>query len=280
MAAHEKESNNIITETHHLEALRNAPTTDNVVVPRAVFEKLCANPNGGGSLRKKFGNPAPIALIGFLLAGMPLSCDLMGWRGTGGEKGALGPVFILTAGLVQVLAAIGEWILGNTFTCALFFTFGTFWLSLGAGLLPSFAIGAAYSPTGDSLEGQTTPAFLAATGFYYVAITILSVVFTVCSLRTNLCLFSALLLLDVAFGCFAGVYFELALGNAQLAERLRVVAGAFVFALCMIIWYIFIVQMLESVDFPFTLPLGDLSTYIRGKSEKLQRTQGVASECE
>jgi hypothetical protein len=34
-------------------------------------------------------------------------------------------------------------------------------------------------------------------------------------------------------------------------------------------WYLFLVQMLVSVDFPYTLPVGDLSRRIKGRSEML-----------
>lgn len=47
-------------------------------------------------------------------------------------------------------------------------------------------------------------------------------------------------------------------------------AGAFNFALCIPIWHIFIAQILEAVDFPFALPVGDLSTIVIGRSQKLR----------
>jgi uncharacterized protein len=33
-------------------------------------------------------------------------------------------------------------------------------------------------------------------------------------------------------------------------------------------WYIFTVQILAAVDFPISLPIGDLSTVVKGASEK------------
>ena len=36
----------------------------------------------------------------------------------------------------------------------------------------------------------------------------------------------------------------------------------------MMIWYVLLVQLLDAVDFPITLPVGDLSKIIKGKSEK------------
>lgn len=34
------------------------------------------------------------------------------------------PVFIFFGGMVQIFGGVGEWILGNTFSCILFFTYG------------------------------------------------------------------------------------------------------------------------------------------------------------
>lgn len=45
-------------------------TADSVTIPRDVFEKLYLSPEqpAAGDLRKRFGNPTPVALIGFLIA--------------------------------------------------------------------------------------------------------------------------------------------------------------------------------------------------------------------
>lgn len=59
------------------------------------------------------------------------------------------------------------------------------------------------------------------TGFYYVTLTLLTFVYMICSLRTNICLFLALFLLVITFGLFAGTYFQTALGNLVLAAKLQ-----------------------------------------------------------
>ena len=101
------------------------------------------------------------------------------------------PVYIFFGGMVQIFGAVGEWIIGNTFSCALFFTYGefkvdhdksfargttitrhvanasqlgTFWIVQGTSLIPWFGVGTNYSPTGNSLEGMKTPEFAATTG--------------------------------------------------------------------------------------------------------------------
>jgi uncharacterized protein len=95
------------------------------------------------------------------------------------------------------------------------------------------------------------------------------------SLRTNMVFFSGLLFLVIAFSTLAGTYFHLALGNVALAGRLQICGGAFTFALCMCIWYLLAVQMLEAVDFPLSLPIGDLSNLIPGKSIRRPKQEHV-----
>lgn len=126
------------------ENLRKIQTAESVLlpIPRDTFEKLYLSPkhpSKSSKLSKKFGNPTPICLLGFLLASMPNAMIMMGWRGASGEGGAIvyvvslirttklmvSPVYIWFGGMVQIFGAVGEWILGNTFPCAIFFTYGT-----------------------------------------------------------------------------------------------------------------------------------------------------------
>jgi hypothetical protein len=68
-------------------------TADSVLlpIPRDAFEKLYLAPKTpiAGKLRSTFGNPTPISLMGFLLAAMPTAMLTMGWRGAGGNGGAI-----------------------------------------------------------------------------------------------------------------------------------------------------------------------------------------------
>ncbi|KNG89265.1 hypothetical protein ANOM_001614 [Aspergillus nomiae NRRL 13137] len=255
--------------------LRHIETTNSVFLPisRAEFEKLYLNPKTShkGQLHKTFGNPTPIALMGFLIAALPMSCIQMGWRGAGGNGGAILPVYIIFGGFLQYLGAIGEWIIGNTYPCALFFTYGSFWLVNGASLMPFFGVGTNYSPTGNSLEGQTTPMFYSTVAFFYVFLGVLTFIYTICALRTNLCLLVGLFMLVIDVGFFCGVYFHLALGHDALAAKLQIAAGALTFVLCIPVSYLFVTQILDAVDFPIALPVGELGTAILGKSERAQR---------
>ena len=117
-------------DTSTTEMLRRIQTAESVLlpIPRDAFEKLYLSPKipRAGNLRRTFGNPTPISLLGFLLASTPGAMMTMGWRGSGGEGGAILPVYIFFGGMVQIFGAVGEWILGNTFSCALFFTYGVY----------------------------------------------------------------------------------------------------------------------------------------------------------
>lgn len=87
--AHDEDLRPVDTQ---FEAIRKTQTMDSVVLPRDVFEKLYLNPKttpSEGSLRKKVGNPTPIALIGFLVASTPHAFITMGWRGAGGHGAAI-----------------------------------------------------------------------------------------------------------------------------------------------------------------------------------------------
>ena len=48
----------------------------------------------------------------------------------------------------------------------------------------------------------------------------------------------------------------------RFTDNKRQAAGACAFAFCMAGWYILFAQLLLTLDFPFTLPIGDLSDRI------------------
>ena len=64
-------------------------------------------------------------------------------------------------------------------------------------------------------------------GFYLLFLAMLTFIFLICSLRTNVVLFSGLLFLVIAFSTLCGTYFHLALGNVALAGRLQIVSTIF-----------------------------------------------------
>lgn len=266
-------------------ALRKIQTSGSISISPELFEKIYLSPQNkvAGDLRKTFGNPTPLALVGFLLCLSPLSCDLMGWRGAGGNGAASTGVYFFFGGLLMILGGFGEFILGNTFPFVVFSSFGAFWLAFAATLQPFYNAYGAYSPDPTMPgEGLNTVGFNASFAFFLVFMGVLCFLYMVLSVRTNLVFFLIFLTLVPAFGLLAGAYWTLAkaaeataAGNTASAashmsnaNTYTITAGAFTFVTCMLGWYIFFAIMLAALDFPFQLPVVDLSRFVKGASDR------------
>ncbi|CAK4033212.1 GPR1 FUN34 -class plasma membrane [Lecanosticta acicola] len=259
-------------------ALRRIQTSGSISVSPELFEKIYLSPQNkvAGDLRKTFGNPTPLALAGFLLSLTPLSCDLMGWRGAGGNGAASTGVFFFFGGLLMTLGSLGEFILGNTFPFVVFGTFGAFWLSYAATLQPFYNSYGAYiaAPTDPVASGLQTTGFNASFAFFLVFMGVLCFLYMILALRTNVVFFLIFMTLVPAFALLAAAFWHLAEdyeGNAALAKTEVLAAGALTFVTDMCGWYIFFAILLASLDFPFQLPVGDLSRFVKGASEKGKR---------
>ncbi|KAK0507876.1 hypothetical protein JMJ35_009765 [Cladonia borealis] len=277
------------------DALERIRTAGSISIPPELFEKLYLSPENrvSGDLRKTFGNPTPLALIGFVLSLTPLSCDLMGWRGAGGTGAASTGAYFGFGGLLMILGSIGEWILGNTFPFVVFGTYGAFWIALASTLVPWFNAYGAYvsDPTEIASQagnpgnpfGLQTPAFNASFAFFFLFLALISLIFLIGSLRTNIAFFLIFFTLVGAFASLAGAYWSLALAYenpkntlaAHHAARLVVAGGAFAFVTSLSGWYLIVAILLAELDFPVQLPVGDLSWLIRGKSERAKAKDAV-----
>lgn len=170
----------------------------------------------------------------------------------------------------MVLGAVLEFILGNTFPFVVFGTFGAFWLTFGATLTPYFNASIAYDPTHPATS-SSNPEFAATFAFFQLYMAVLCVVYLVCSLRTNIIFFGIFLFLIPSFCCLAAAFWKISEGTPAAlltAASCQTAAGAMTFVVCLLGWYLFFVQLLASVDFPLNLPVGDLSRFIKGASEK------------
>ncbi|KUI56671.1 Protein alcS [Cytospora mali] len=253
----------------HDHRLHHSKTNGAVSISAELFEKLYLAPKTevSGELRRTFGNPTPIGLVGFLIALTPLACDLMQWRGAGGS-GATGiPQFFFFGGLLQFTAGLLEWVLGNTFPAAIFCTYAAFFLSFGSTLNPSFAAFSSFAPAGeDASTGLTTQAFNAGFGFFLVFMGLLSLIFLVCAFRTNVCFVIVFMALVFTFAFLTVAYWLLAedyQGNAATANHFVIIGGGCAFVCCAAGWWILFALVLESVEFPFQLPVGDLSRLVK-----------------
>jgi hypothetical protein len=104
---------------------------------------------------------------------------------------------------------------------------------------------------------------------------VLCFLYMILSLRTNLVFFLIFTFLVPSFGLLAAAFWLLAedYGNgtttyAATANTCIIAAGALTFVVDMLGWYIFMAIMLASLDFPFQLPVVDLSRFVKGASDK------------
>lgn len=137
------------------------------------------------------------------------------------------PVFLFLGGVLMLLSGILEWVLGNSFPCTVFCTFGCFWLSLGGTLNPSFSAYAFYAPPDATspAAGLTTRGFNASfgtwttsqsrmgwlltlllLGFWLLAVGILAFLFLICALRTNVVFVIIFATLVPAVGLLNGAF--------------------------------------------------------------------------
>jgi len=262
-------------------ALNRIRTTGSLSISPELFEKIYLSPQNkvAGDLRKTFGNPTPLALIGFLLCLTPLSCALMGWRGAGGNGAANIGSYYSFGGILMVLGSIGEWVIGNTFPFVVFGSFGAFWFTFGITLTPYFNAQTAYTVAGGAAADDPS-GFAATFGFFQIWMGVLCFIYMICALRTNVVFVIIFASLVPAFGLLTAAYWSLAKGNTASAETYQIAAGACTFVTCVCGWWIFSAIMLASLDFPFQLPVGDLSTVIKGASEKKKARDLAQNESE
>jgi len=253
------------------QALRRLKTAGSISISPEQFEKLFLAPQNKvkGELRGTLANPTPLALLGLLLSLTPLSFDLMGIRGAGGTGAASIGAYFFMGGLLMILGSLGEFLLGNTFPFVVFGSFGGFWLTFAATLDPNFGATSDYSPDPTKpYLGASSPSFYASFAYFLLFMGLLCLIYLVAALRTNVVFVVIFTTLVIAFCLLAGAFWQLALANSAQGSQLLVVAGAFAFIACVAGWYIFAAQMLACVDFPLSLPVGDLSTLIKGASDR------------
>lgn len=127
-------------------------------------------------------------------------------------------------------------------------------------------------------------------GFFLIFMGVVSFIFFVCAFRTNVCFVVIFLTLVFTFALLTVAYWLLAedfTGNASTANDFVIVSchnvhirseeceivdnyqagGACAFVCCAAGWWILFAIVLESVDFPFQLPVGDLSRLVKPRSK-------------
>ncbi|KKK20547.1 hypothetical protein ARAM_005064 [Aspergillus rambellii] len=245
-------------------AIHRIRTAGNVSISPELFEKLYLNPKipVAGNLRQVL-----VHNCGFLSGAQhtPAPTEIDPYSGA----------YFFFGGILLMVGGFLEFIIGNTFSSVVFMSFASFYLTLGSTLQPFYGAYAAYSPSAtDPTAGLDTQGFNATFGFFLVFFEILCFFYLICSLRTNLVLVYIMFTVVVGLGLTAASYFHRATQDASLAHSYQVAGGAILFACSLGGWYLLLALLLPTVDFPFELPVGDLSCRIPSMSQrKLNKDQ-------
>ncbi|EGX89359.1 transcriptional activator of ethanol catabolism AlcS [Cordyceps militaris CM01] len=277
MSSYDTKGSDSASTQHDISSLQ---PIQSVTITTEMFEKLYLNPASRvqGHLRQTFANPTPLPLVGFLIASAPLGCALMGWRGAGGGGAATIGTFYFFGGALQLIGAILEWILGNTFVYIVFGSFGAFWLAFAITLTPFYNAEGAFTANATTAAEKAAgeASYQASLAFFLLFMGILVFMYLICALRTNVVFFAIFFFLDISLFLLAGAYWKGATGDMQAFHKLQVATGAFVFVFCVFGWYLLFVQLLRSVDFPLDLPVGDLSRRLFVRRQKAPEDRELA----
>jgi uncharacterized protein len=141
-------------------------------------------PDAKSTLR---ADPGPLGLSGFGLTTFILSAVNAGiLSGAGDGKVVIG-LAVFYGGIAQLLAGIWEFANGNTFGATAFSSFGAFWLSFAALLIPGFGVTAGTGPSHRAL------------GLYLLGWAIFTGIMMIASLRLNGGLIAVFVLLFLTF---------------------------------------------------------------------------------
>jgi uncharacterized protein len=173
-------------------------------------------------------NPAPLGLSAFALTTFVLSAANAGWFT--GASIVIG-LALFYGGLVQLLAGLWEFRLGNTFGGTAFASYGGFWLAVGVTLWFKLI--------------PNAPAF----GFFLLGWTIFTGIMFIGTLRSNLALIAVFGLLFLTF---------LALTIAELAgsSAFGTIGGYLGILTALAAWYAALAGLLTTVKTSFLLPTG------------------------
>jgi len=150
---------------------------------------------------RKFGNPAPLGLSAFALTTFVLSLINVAARDVT-EPNIVVALAFGYGGLVQLLAGMWEFAVGNTFGATALSSYGGFWLSLAIVLTPGgFQIVAAYAAKDENGDptGHGVNDFNYAFGFFLIGWWIFTTMLLVCTLRSTVAFFLLFFFLDMAF---------------------------------------------------------------------------------
>ncbi|KUJ06595.1 uncharacterized protein LY89DRAFT_702907 [Mollisia scopiformis] len=243
----------------HLHTLKSSGA---MTISPELFEKLYLTPKTAptGDFRKRFANPTPLGLMGFVISAVTFAAIEMGWGGATTLDGVAG-IFFFTGPVLLLLALIFEWIMGNFFSMMVMGMFAVFWLSFGVLETPSWGIAASYSATGDAAQGAASKGYNTAIALYLLVWGFWLFTTFIFTLKTNTVFASIFLCAFTSSFIFSGAYWKVSTGDYKTAMRLQKAGGAVFFVLAVLGYYITVVMMAAEMRMTVNLPVGDLSHF-------------------
>ncbi|WP_322481140.1 acetate uptake transporter [Thermogemmatispora sp.] len=178
-------------------------------------------------------NPAPLGLAAFALTTFVLSIVNTGIVSNNGVNDVIG-LALFYGGLAQFLAGMWEFRNRNTLGATAFSTYGAFWLAFGFTVWQHLLVG------GPIL------------GWFMLAWGLITLLFFLSALRTDLALMAVLFFLFLTF---------VVLGIAEFSDNsvIRNVGGWLGIVTALLAWYRSWAGILESGQGPFRLPVGPMA---------------------
>jgi len=165
--------------------------------------------------------------------------------------------------MLLIISGALEFLLGNTFPSVVFFGYGAHFINFAATFPPFYSAVSLYTTDGSQTQ---KPAFLASFAFYALFMGVLSFVFLICSLRTNGIFVMVFIGATSGFSLTAAAFWSLAQGKLVGLKLLQGTGGCF-FASCILGWYLLAVILMAEVDLTLSLPVFDLSSFIKSGTQ-------------
>jgi uncharacterized protein len=184
------------------------------------------------------GNPTLLGVLGFLIPFQTTMWCLLQFKGANSTSlVAVSGSWYFMGGIAMNIAGIAEFVLGNTFPFVVFIIYGTHWVNQAYTGDPSHALVSAYGA-----DGSVSKPWNSGQGHYAVVMSLVSFIFLLGSLRTNVPFVIVFFTLVILFGFIAAANYQVGYdptpeGLAYAAKLLKIGAG-FGFVTAIMGWWV------------------------------------------
>jgi uncharacterized protein len=197
------------------------------------------------SSSSSIANAAPLGLSAFALTTAVLSCINAGFIVPSTGINIFVGIALFYGGIVQILAGMWEFRRGNVIPATAFSSYGGFWVATAVIFIPGFGILNALNSTSTLHQ---------ALGVYFLCWTILTGIFFLAALRTNVALLAV-------FGLLFLTYLFLTIAELSGGSTLTTQIGGWLgIATALVAWYTALAGMLSEANGAFRLPTGEIGS--------------------